>query len=272
MEIGKVASFIPTFHLRYVIGGQIARQTNLQPLISKRGFTLIELSVVIVIIGLIVAGIVAGQSLVKQAKLRAVIADFNKINQSINTFELQYDALPGDISNFNSYFSGSPVGDGNGALVRDSADLTENLYFWQHLASAGFIDGVFTHADQGSPSALPGVSVLASPISNAGYFMSDAYESPGLFGVTSGTVVSLTNFNTGDDFGSVLSALDAQIIDLKMDDGLPALGIVFTDRGAGGTPCVSENRSFTGDPATVSYSLSVDTIECRLWFWIDKPR
>ncbi len=41
----------------------------------KMGFTLIELSIVIVIIGLIVAGIIGGQSLVRQAKVRPIITN-----------------------------------------------------------------------------------------------------------------------------------------------------------------------------------------------------
>ena len=77
------------------------------------GFTLIELSIVIVIIGLIVAGVVGGQTLVKQAKLRSIITDVQKTQTIINTFFLEYGAMPGDMPNASNYWTGAYDGDGN---------------------------------------------------------------------------------------------------------------------------------------------------------------
>lgn len=71
----------------------------------QSGFTLLELSIVIVIIGLIVAGISAGQSLIRQAGVRGVISDFDTLTTALNTFKLQYDALPGDMDNASDYWS-----------------------------------------------------------------------------------------------------------------------------------------------------------------------
>ncbi|MDA0782810.1 MAG: prepilin-type N-terminal cleavage/methylation domain-containing protein [Rickettsiales bacterium] len=89
---------------------------------SEKGFTLIELSIVIVIIGLIVAGVVGGQALVNQSKLRTIITELNQFKFQINTFYLEYNALPGDMPNAHSYWpncnSGATAvqcnGDGNG--------------------------------------------------------------------------------------------------------------------------------------------------------------
>ena len=81
---------------------------------TKNGFTLIELSIVIVIIGLIVAGVVGGQALVRQSKLRSIITDHQKIQTSMNAFKLEYNYLPGDIPNASDYWSGEVDGDGDG--------------------------------------------------------------------------------------------------------------------------------------------------------------
>src|SRR6202790_4507951 len=68
----------------------------------ESGFTLIELSIVLVIIGLIVGGILVGQDLVKAAEIRATVAQIEKYNSAVNTFRTKYNAIPGDLSSTNA--------------------------------------------------------------------------------------------------------------------------------------------------------------------------
>ena len=65
---------------------------------DKYGFTLIELSVVLVIIGLIVGGILIGQDLIRSAEVRAQITQIEKYNQAVNTFKGKYGGIPGDLN------------------------------------------------------------------------------------------------------------------------------------------------------------------------------
>ena len=122
------------------------------------GFTLVELSVVIVLIGLIVAGVMGGQALLRQAKVRTLISDYNKYNTAVNAFKLEYSELPGDLSNASSYGIGT---DGNGNRQIHSTN-TENLDFWQHLSQSGIIAGAYTGS---APPLVAGVNV---PVSSYG--------------------------------------------------------------------------------------------------------
>src|SRR5450432_676842 len=93
---------------------------------AESGFTLIELSIVLVIIGLIIGGVLVGQDLIKAAAIRATIQQIEGYNTSVHTFQTKYNAIPGDISaqaasNFGMtgglLLSGTEgLGDGNGIL------------------------------------------------------------------------------------------------------------------------------------------------------------
>jgi len=116
---------------------------------KNNGFTLLELSIVIVIIGLIVAGISAGQSLVRQAQLRSFVTELASLETAVNTFRLQYSAIPGDMNNASSYWGtggagACPTSDCNGNGNRQINTNDERFRAWQHLAFADVIDGSFT--------------------------------------------------------------------------------------------------------------------------------
>jgi prepilin-type N-terminal cleavage/methylation domain-containing protein len=125
------------------------------------GFTLIELSIVLVIIGLIVGGILVGQNLINAATIRAQITQIEKYNTAANTFREKYGYLPGDITQqavTQFGFTASPLrngtpgsGDGNGELDGNEwatgfawSESGENLFFWvdlstnSHLIEGGF--------------------------------------------------------------------------------------------------------------------------------------
>ena len=69
---------------------------------NKKAFSLVELSIVLVILGLLVGGILSGQSLIRAAQLRSVTADYTRFVTAVNTFRDKYFALPGDMTNAQS--------------------------------------------------------------------------------------------------------------------------------------------------------------------------
>src|SRR5688500_4536700 len=98
------------------------------------GFTLIELSIVLVIVGLIVGGILVGRDLIHSAELRKTVRQVEKFDAGVNTFRLKYNCSAGDCALATRFGLGID-GDGNGMLIGISPDyvFTEYNAFWTHL-------------------------------------------------------------------------------------------------------------------------------------------
>ena len=122
------------------------------------GFTLIELSIVLVIIGLIVGGVLVGRDMIRAAELRSIVTDVERYKTAVFTFQEKYNALPGDMADATSIWgvasggcpngarSGTQTcdGDGNGQVM---PWVPEVFLFWQHLSNAGLIAGQFSGVD-----------------------------------------------------------------------------------------------------------------------------
>lgn len=130
---------------------------------NQKGFTLIELSIVVVVIALIVAGVVAGQSLVDASKKRSLITELNTLKANVVTFKLIYSALPGDMPNASDFWSGVTNGTGDGKVNPYSpANLENNLVpedflFGQHLTLAGLSTNNVYNLGATSSNALSAV-------------------------------------------------------------------------------------------------------------------
>lgn len=97
------------------------------------GFTLIELSVVLMIIGIIAGAVFKGQDLLEAAKIRSILNDINRYRLAISSYQETYNSLPGDDPNASTHF-GAAIPNGNGDGIINGL---EKNYFWQHLHLAG---------------------------------------------------------------------------------------------------------------------------------------
>jgi prepilin-type N-terminal cleavage/methylation domain-containing protein len=118
---------------------------------TQSGFTLIELAIVLVIVGLLLGGVFKGQELINSAKVKNMVGDFKNVQVFMYAYQDKYHALPGDDALAQNHLgttaSQSASGAGNGVIAGswDSvSDKDESVLFWQHIRLAGLASGSTT--------------------------------------------------------------------------------------------------------------------------------
>ena len=136
----------------------------------QSGFTLIELSIVLVIIGLLLGGVLKGQELMTSARIRNVVSDFSGTAAGVYGYQDRYKAIPGDDNGADARWSTTSTnGNGNGVLASAfDAGSGESYTFWQHLRQAGFIGGSGGGGPANAYSGKLGVQDGADSFQNAG--------------------------------------------------------------------------------------------------------
>ena len=109
---------------------------------TQQGFTLVEMVIAMVIVGLLLGSVLKGQQLLVEAKVKSLEANFNSVAQAIYTYQERYHALPGDDANANRFGLNISGGDGNGQIDGDySSGTQESGLAWQHLRAARLVMG-----------------------------------------------------------------------------------------------------------------------------------
>lgn len=142
----------------------------------QSGFTLIEIAIVLVIIGLLLGGILKGQELITQGRIRNVSNDFQSVTAAINLYQDRYRTLPGDDAGAAARWTTTAGGDGDGVFdgtynaTCAATATTESCLFWHHLRLAGLVGGATTdrsqavNATQGRTGVQNGGLGLVGPV------------------------------------------------------------------------------------------------------------
>ena len=183
---------------------------------NQTGFTLIEIAIVLVIIGLLLGGVLKGQELIQNARVRNIIAQQDGIKAAFFGFQDRYRGIPGDYlaTNATANIPGAGAtscgGDGNSLIDHTVNGVPESICAWYHLAKSGFITGDYTGTGTSATTAN-------SPSNSFGGLMQlifDATYDP------AATATNIHNIKTGINIPSVALAE----VDRKIDDGNPLTG------------------------------------------------
>ena len=187
---------------------------------NQSGFTLVEIAIVLVIIGLLLGGILKGQELVQNARVRNLADQQNAVAAAYFAFQDRYRALPGDYAaaqaNIPNVTSAPACA---GPCVQGNSQITgeERVFAWHHLTNAGFIACPVCAANPAATAAIPGSN--NSPVNAYNGFMLLEYANN--YAVVAPAVAA--NVNHLKSGLQVPSNIMAEV-DRKLDDGSPATG------------------------------------------------
>lgn len=176
---------------------------------QQKGFTLIEIAIVLVIVGLLLGGVLKGQELITQARIKNVANDFNNIATAIYGYQDRYRRLPGDDETASGRWSGTKPGNHDGSIggnFNSKTDEDESRLAWRHLRQSGFLAGDPASFEQ-PVHAAGGIIGLQN---DAGKTTSDGKTTIEL----AGTVICASNLN-----GKTAGALDTQFDDGRANGG-----------------------------------------------------
>lgn len=252
----------------------------------NKGFTLVELSVVLVIIGLIVGGITFGADMIRAAELNNVITEYKKYQEAVDTFKFKYKSLPGDMSDAQGYWGvahATPAtcattastgtetcnGDDDGT-IDVSAGSNERFRFWQHLANAELIVGSFNGiaGSGGTNHAVKGDNVPSSKVGG-----NVIWHVMNIVAPSASCCYSEGDYNNALFIGGeredswpgtmIFTTTEAHRIDNKIDDGHASQGFVW---GVHYKECTLADDTTGTDTDLLDYDLSAEGLNCTLAF------
>ena len=238
---------------------------------SVSGFSLVELSIVLVILGLLTGGILAGQSLIKAAELRKISKQIEQYKILLYTFEDKYGSSPGDMSNAESFWGQSSAcggADNEGVCNGDDNGIIspqEGFQFWRHASKAGLLNATYTgvrEPDGSWEGFTPGSNVPS--VHEVGLWKVEYF-------IFAGQSAVFANMEKGNFLSAYADSFwangyrelfipeDMWNIDSKIDDGKPATGRVVSWRW--GANCTNASNR---DDLTADYRFDYTSPACHL--------
>lgn len=251
----------------------------------NNGFSLVELSIVLVILGLLTGGVIAGRSMIRASELRSVTVELDQYVTATLTFKQKYFYLPGDMPNATRFWgdnatycadaaipNGSPGtcnGDGNGTILDSGSASTasEMFMFWNQLTLAGLIEGQYTGISGTGDawSTVYDVNTPTSKLTDAGWQVLSKNYTAGdgwLYAYNYKNMLIVGKGNNGlFAGGQTLTPMEAWNIDKKIDDGIGGKGKVIAMNWQYGCTDATAYNDFDSD-----YQVNDENVLCSLMF------
>ncbi len=216
---------------------------------KNKAFTFIELSIAIVVVGLVIGGILFGMDLMKSAKARAVVGQLEQYQSIFNTFLLKYDCEAGDCPNATSFFGDYMAGTSCVASMTNGAGNGNNNGMLDDGGSGRwYCEGYNAIRSLRLADLMPdntSTEMILNGINGSIIILSHddiMEEGP----VRNKSTFLLTRDNQDNAVGGALSPIDARIVDSKIDDGKPSTGsFIGLDAAPGNSTVITPNSCST---------------------------
>lgn len=222
---------------------------------DSQGFTLVELAVVMIIIGILIGGILKGQELITNSRVTSTIGQLESMGAAYNGFRDKFLAMPGDLRDAVNKLEGcaAPCANGNGdsdidAAVGAALAANEGTQFFRHLLAGQFITGM-----DGTVNLGFGTSNPIAPI-GGGFSAGDARSGApvGFTAADLGPAVHIVLTGTIANVGAgqgILTPQQAGTLDRRLDDGVPNSGSIVGQTSAANQDCAGATVNVYGSAA-----------------------
>lgn len=243
---------------------------------SRAAFSMFELAIVIVIVGLLMGGVLVGQSMMRGSQVRRVLTDATSYAGAMHQFRMKYGDFPGDFPTAASIWATTIGGDGDGIIEPAlAANATgENYRFWQQLSLAGMIGGTYTGlaGPNNRDQAVGGTNTPIGPMELTTFWANswlyrDAADGNFFEGDYNNIIVFGGQANATWPTNRVLSGPEALNMDQKSDDSYPATGTIRSRKDFDPGTAPNPDCTTTTAPTTARYdATNPDTRTCVLIF------
>lgn len=215
-----------------------------------RGFTLVELSISLVVVALMIGGVLVARTMIENAEINSVYSQITQYTVAINAFQTKYDAMPGDMANATHIWgassqasgcnpalnpeigvlnaaTGTCNGDGNGQVSSSNTGNSDRRLVWEHLSLAGVIPETYRYRIPFTETTSMGIG-FPKTIRNAGimFWFVDA----GVYSVQRHSFsIGAYAAGSGGLADGFLTAREALAFDQKYDDGRPGAGKILSN-------------------------------------------